>query len=456
MALEITPYTTYMYLILAHTYLCTCFFTYPPCLQFLVAVFVPGVILVHILSSAQVGVIEPNDMAPTVLVLLFVVGKLYFLETLISYTMRRDNTMEAQILADIRANEARNTFLRYVFHEMRVPLNTVSMGLAIVADDAALLTESSTDALQMMTSSVNFMSDCLNDVLSMSLFEDGSLELVMQVGNAPLTLSSSTSSTLNPCTVHVLTIIYFYQCIQPFDLAEMMNDVLLAARSSLESKSIGISMVRVGKKRPAGRKYMGDRHRLEHALLHIVSNAIKQAPFGTSIMVTVQEQDHAAATNNHTSVGDASWSLHSSNPHTRSTSNHPNSSSSGHGSSALQALIGWGNGPASNAGSHDSPTPVQQVSAPVSGRIRGGYGVNTVAPIGGDGVGGDSSAASAPQQQQVQPPSATATPRGGLSKMPSSRGGNVTSLLTPNFENWGLLGGQGPGKVAPMPSTKVR
>ena len=145
------------------------------------AVFIPAVILVHILSCSRVGVIEPNDMAPTVLALLFVAGKLYFLEVLMSYTMLRENTMEAQILADIRANEARNTFLRYVFHEMRVPLNTVSMGLAIVSDDAALLTESSNDALQMMTSSVNFMSDCLNDVLSMSLFEDGSLELVMQV-----------------------------------------------------------------------------------------------------------------------------------------------------------------------------------------------------------------------------------------------------------------------------------
>ena len=171
-------------------------------------VFIPAVILVHILSCSRVGVIEPNNMAPTVLVLLFVTGKLYFLETLITYTMLRENTMEAQILADIRANEARNTFLRYVFHEMRVPLNTVSMGLAIVSDDAALLTESSTDALQMMTSSVNFMSDCLNDVLSMSLFEDGRLELVMQV--IPFEHTSPPPSSPSPPRTPHLTLPYFF------------------------------------------------------------------------------------------------------------------------------------------------------------------------------------------------------------------------------------------------------
>lgn len=65
---------------------------------------------------------------------------------------------------------------------MRVPLNTVSMGLAIVADDCDLLTEPSRDALEMMTSSVNLMSDCLNDVLAISRIEDGNLELVKQVG----------------------------------------------------------------------------------------------------------------------------------------------------------------------------------------------------------------------------------------------------------------------------------
>lgn len=33
------------------------------------------------------------------------------------------------------ANEARRAFLRYVFHEVRVPLNSITMGLYILNDE---------------------------------------------------------------------------------------------------------------------------------------------------------------------------------------------------------------------------------------------------------------------------------------------------------------------------------
>ena len=147
-------------------------------LQFLVAVFMPLVALVHVLSLPAVGAIDSIDGASGAFALLFVAGKLFFLESLVSYTNDTERRIEARLLADEGANDARRTFLRYVFHEIRVPLNTVSMGLAIVSDDVEQLTESSQEALQMMTSSVNFMSDCLNDVLSISKIEDGNLVLV--------------------------------------------------------------------------------------------------------------------------------------------------------------------------------------------------------------------------------------------------------------------------------------
>jgi len=149
-------------------------------LQFLVAVFMPLVAVVHVLSLPAVGVIDSVDGASGAFALLFVAGKLVFLEALVSHTNDMERRIEAQELANAGATEARRTFLRYVFHEIRVPLNTVSMGLAIVTDDAEQLTESSQEALKMMSSSVNFMSDCLNDVLSISKIEDGNLELVKQ------------------------------------------------------------------------------------------------------------------------------------------------------------------------------------------------------------------------------------------------------------------------------------
>ena len=249
-----------------------------------------------------------------------------------------------------------------------------------------------------------------------------------------------------------------------------MNDVLLASRSSLESKSIGISMVRVGRKRPPGRKYMGDRYRLEHALLHIISNAIKQAPFGTSIMVTVQEKDEAMTTISNTNLpgggGDASWSFSSSN-HLRSSSHNP-SSTSNHGSTALQALIGWGHGPTTST--RDISAPVQPLPAPTTSRPRGSYGFNAVVPINAPSGGGSGAIVEgaanndigiafkdnmAPGQPQQQPPSNSVTPRGSMSNNANSKAVNMSTMLSQNLENWGLLGSPGPGKVTPVHSTKV-
>ena len=44
------------------------------------------------------------------------------------------NEMKARILTAATANESRRTFLRYVFHELRIPLNTITMGIAVVED----------------------------------------------------------------------------------------------------------------------------------------------------------------------------------------------------------------------------------------------------------------------------------------------------------------------------------
>ena len=37
-----------------------------------------------------------------------------------------------------RANEAQRHFLRYVFHEVRVPLNTIRLGLETIEQDGML------------------------------------------------------------------------------------------------------------------------------------------------------------------------------------------------------------------------------------------------------------------------------------------------------------------------------
>lgn len=79
----------------------------------------PGI--VHILDRDEVVVAN---------MLIGLVTKLIFVSTL---------SMESvvmQFASERKVNDRRRQFLRYVFHEVRVPLNTITMGITILKDDA--------------------------------------------------------------------------------------------------------------------------------------------------------------------------------------------------------------------------------------------------------------------------------------------------------------------------------
>jgi hypothetical protein len=75
-----------------------------------------------------------------------------------------------------KAEESRSMFLRYVFHEVRVPLNSVSLGLQILQDSVHLNCVER-ETIAMMKDATNFMAETLNDVLSLQKVEEGKLEL---------------------------------------------------------------------------------------------------------------------------------------------------------------------------------------------------------------------------------------------------------------------------------------
>ena len=88
------------------------------------------------------------------------------------------------IQAEYKSTQARRAFLRYVLHEVRVPLNSLSMGLQLLrsmdedsgASDSKKEIEKQ-DTLIMMMEAINFMSETINDVLCIQKIEDGKLEL---------------------------------------------------------------------------------------------------------------------------------------------------------------------------------------------------------------------------------------------------------------------------------------
>ena len=75
--------------------------------------------------------------------------------------------------------DTRLMFLRYVFHEVRVPLNSLILGLQLL-QDSLMLTVVDKETIQMMQEAANFMTETLNDVLSLQKIEQGMFDLEMK------------------------------------------------------------------------------------------------------------------------------------------------------------------------------------------------------------------------------------------------------------------------------------
>ena len=77
---------------------------------------------------------------------------------------------------EVRANEARRDFLKYIFHEVRTPLNSLTMGIDLLKSSDQL-TESDREAVTMMCGASNYMNETLEGVLNMQKLNEGKFEL---------------------------------------------------------------------------------------------------------------------------------------------------------------------------------------------------------------------------------------------------------------------------------------
>jgi signal transduction histidine kinase len=74
-----------------------------------------------------------------------------------------------------QADAKRNSFIRYVFHEVRVPFNSISMGLQLLDGQIPQV-----EILEMMKDAANYMSETLNDVLTLQKIEEGGMTLELK------------------------------------------------------------------------------------------------------------------------------------------------------------------------------------------------------------------------------------------------------------------------------------
>mmetsp|Transcript_30055 Transcript_30055/g.50833 ORF Transcript_30055/g.50833 Transcript_30055/m.50833 type:complete len:332 (-) Transcript_30055:165-1160(-) len=148
-----------------------------------------------------------------------------------------------------RSDESRVMFLRYVFHEVRVPLNSVSLGLQLLFDNPNL-DDADRETLHIMRDATNFMAETLNDVLSLQKIEQGMMELEEDY----------------------------------FSPDQLVGTVVANFSTQFQAKGIKVG-VEVRENVP--KKIIGDRFRLEHVLGNLVSNAIKFSDPGSNITISL-------------------------------------------------------------------------------------------------------------------------------------------------------------------------
>jgi signal transduction histidine kinase/ActR/RegA family two-component response regulator len=139
-------------------------------------------------------------------------------------------------------NEQKRDFLRYILHEVRVPLNALVMGLEGFRIPrstamASAVEEDDLDALREMRHSVSHMTSLLDDVLVLQRMEDGELQLVRA----------------------------------PFDIRMVLPSVLKMMTIWLEKKQLQPRVVLI---HPLPR-LVGDEYRLRQVLVTFLSNAIR-------------------------------------------------------------------------------------------------------------------------------------------------------------------------------------
>lgn len=110
--------------------------------------FLSQIIFIQILITAHIEVLDPNKM--------------------LSVKERKEY------------DEKSLTFFRFIFHEIRVPLNSISLGLLLLQDNVKFVEEEN-ETITMVKEATRFMSETLNDVISLQKLEDGLLQLEYKV-----------------------------------------------------------------------------------------------------------------------------------------------------------------------------------------------------------------------------------------------------------------------------------
>jgi len=175
--------------------------------------------------------------------------KAAFLTIMLVYHFQ--NTMlqeQTRLMAMEKASDAQKVFLRFVFHEVRVPFQSLLLGLEQLQHEEEL--KPFGDLLNILMSSAQMMNRVIDDVLSLSRLQDGRLKL------------------------HPV----------PFSLEQIVDSTIESLEKMITDK--GIKVVKKIDKhlKPT---LIGDPVRLSQIIANLLSNAVKFTSRGKKIFLTV-------------------------------------------------------------------------------------------------------------------------------------------------------------------------
>ncbi|MBR4537901.1 MAG: response regulator [Clostridia bacterium] len=178
----------------------------------------------------------------------------HILQSITSHVQENER-LEAELKAAEESNKVKTTFLSNMSHEMRTPLNAI-MGLDALALQNPALPPETRAQLEKVGVNAKHLLRMINDVLDMNSIESGSMVLKEEEFSLRETLELASSVTRNRCEEKGL--------VYESRFSDGLDDY-----------------------------YMGDETMLKHALLNVLSNAVKFTPAPGTVTFTV-EQDASA------------------------------------------------------------------------------------------------------------------------------------------------------------------
>ena len=219
-----------------------------PLVYFTVALTSNIAVVSFLYYAVTVGAIEPNLMANF---LIFAVFQLV-MGVIMSYTKFQLNeqlvTSEKQRQEIYMLNKSQNSFFSNMSHEIRTPINTIiGLNEMILREDVS--EEVIEDAVNIKAAG-KLLLNLINDILDMSKFQSGSMQLL----------------------------------IEPYHTGDMLSDIVGMLWIRAKDKKLDFN-IDVSPEIPA--ELIGDEVRIKQILINIINNAIKYTKEG-SVSLTVQ------------------------------------------------------------------------------------------------------------------------------------------------------------------------